>query len=514
MIPRVRKILVLGGGSAGFLAAITCRTIVPDIEVELLRSPDIGIIGVGEGTTPTIPTLLHGILNLDLAEFYRVANPSFKLGIRFLWGPRHHFNYTFRSQCDTQYLKLTQPTGFYCRDNFEHADQSSSLMDAGKAFMRRPDGYPVLDRDASYHLENETFVKFLEGQARKLQVQIRDDKVIEVKQDDTGIAGLVLEKGGEIAGDLYIDSSGFRSVLLGQTLKEPFIPFDKSLFCDRAVVGGWTRSKEPILPYTIAETMNAGWCWQIEHEHRINRGYVYSSAFLTDEQAMEEFRAKNPKLGPTRVVKFVTGRYQNSWVKNVAAVGNSSGFVEPLESTSLAAISIECQAIAENIKDSVDRSVSDSRIRTFNKRAGRNWDTIRDFLAIHYRFNRRLDTPFWRACLADVELGGAREVVEYYQENGPSVMWRDTLLDRFDQFHMDGHWTMLVGQQVPHKSTFVPSDAELQAWRAIQEANRRAAANGMTVAEALPMIRRPEWTWSNAFYRETPKFAISGLDRR
>jgi tryptophan halogenase len=512
MIPRVRKALVLGGGSAGFLAAISCKTIVPDVEVELLRSPDIGIIGVGEGTTPTIPTLLHGVLNMDLAEFYRVANPSFKLGIHYLWGPRPHFNYTFRHQCDTQYLKLSRPTGYYCKDNFEHADQSSSLMDAGRCCLRRPDGFPIIDRDLSYHLENETFVKFMEGHARRIGVAIRDDKVIDVKQNDAGIAGLVLEKAGEIGADLYIDCSGFRSVLLGEALKEPFLSFKKSLFCDRAVVGGWTRSKEPVLPYTIAETMNAGWCWQIEHEHRINRGYVFSSAFLSDEQAMEEFRAKNPKLGPMRVVKFISGRYRDSWVKNVAAVGNSSGFVEPLESTSLAAIAIESQAIAENLRDSPDRSVSASRIRTFNTRAARNWDTIRDFLAIHYRFNRRLDTPFWRACLADVDLCGAAHIVEYYQENGPSIMWRDTLLDRCDQFKMDGHWTMLVGQQVPYQCSYVPSEGERAVFRSIQEANRRRAAAGMTVAEALAMVRRPEWTWSNQFYREAPTIAISGLN--
>src|SRR5262245_4438263 len=126
MVPCVRKALVLGGGSAGFLAAIACKTIVRGLDVELLRSPDIGIIGVGEGTTPTIPRMLHGVLNMDLAEFYRVANPSFKLGIRYLWGPRRHFNYTFRSQCDTQYLKLSQPTGFYCRESFADVAETSS----------------------------------------------------------------------------------------------------------------------------------------------------------------------------------------------------------------------------------------------------------------------------------------------------------------------------------------------------------------------------------------------------
>ncbi len=152
---------------------------------------------------------------------------------------------------------------------------------------------------------------------------------------------LRLESGRRETADLYLDASGFASVLLGKALGEPFVSYDKTLFCDRAVVGGWDR-KDPedmvIKPYTTCETMNCGWCWQIEHENRINRGYVYSSGFISDEEAEKEFRMKNPKVGPTRIVRFVSGRYRNVWVKNVVAVGNAGGFVEPLEATALGAM--------------------------------------------------------------------------------------------------------------------------------------------------------------------------------
>ena len=115
----------------------------------------------------------------------------------------------------------------------------------------------------------------------------------------------------EARGDLYVDCSGFRSLLLGQALKEPFMSFASSLFCDRAIIGGWDRDDERVLPFTVAETMNAGWCWQIDHEHRINRGYVHSSAFMSEDEAMREFLHKNPKVRETKVVKFVSGRYRD-----------------------------------------------------------------------------------------------------------------------------------------------------------------------------------------------------------
>src|SRR5205814_5969658 len=144
--------------------------------------------------------------------------------------------------------------------------------------------------------------------------------------------GRRLESGAVLDADLFVDASGFRAQLLGKTLKEPFYSYKDSLFCDKAVVGGWKREAEPIKPYTTAETMDAGWCWQIEHEHHINRGYVYSSSFISDEAALAEFLRKNPKVAiQPRVVRFRTGRYQRTWIGNVVAVGNATGFVEPLE---------------------------------------------------------------------------------------------------------------------------------------------------------------------------------------
>src|SRR4029077_4005543 len=138
-----------------------------------------------------------------------------------------------------------------------------------------------------------------------------------------GITALHLESGERVTADLFVDASGFRSELLGRTLEVPYLSFEQYLFCDRAVIGGWPRTDEPIKPYTVAETMDAGWCWQIEHEKWINRGYGYASNFITDKAALDEFLKKNPKVtNEPRVVKFRSGRYARNWVGNVVGIGN------------------------------------------------------------------------------------------------------------------------------------------------------------------------------------------------
>jgi tryptophan halogenase len=500
----IRSVLVFGGGSAGFLAALTLKCRLPHLPVTLLRSRDIGIIGVGEGTTTTVGFHLHHYCGFDLKEFYRLAEPQWKLGIRFEWGPRPYFNYAFGFELDTKYALLPRATGYYLDDTeaFEATGIQSRLMNENKVWLRLLNGAPrMAASEFTYHLENEKFVSYLEHMAQRLGVPVVDDTVIEVLQNDHGIAGLRLESGQTMTADLYVDSSGFRSVLLGKTLNEPFYSYKDSLFCDRALVGGWERDEEPIQPYTRAETMTNGWCFQIDHEHRINRGYIYSSAFLSDSDAEAEFRAKNPKLKTTRLVLFRAGRYERFWVKNVFGVGNAAAFVEPLEATALASICVQCQALAEALAD-CDQQPNRTTVSNCNRHLNRGYDAVRDFLAVHYRFNRRLDTPFWRECLAKVELHAAARFVDYYQENGPSVLWRRALFDETDarEFGMEGYLAMMVGQCVPYKTTYKPSPQDRQNWQRVQHSVRSKVSNAFTVPEALRLVRSDTWTWPPGLY--------------
>ena len=498
----IRRVLVVGGGSAGLLAALAVKQRLPELDVLVLRSKEIGIIGVGEGTTVSVPNYLHGYFKIDPGEFHREVHPTYKLGIRFLWGPRPYFNYTFSPQFNMQYKALPRCNGYYCDtdDDIEFASTNSSLMTSGKAFLRDVNGNPVIRNDVAYHMENADFVSFLESKATQVGVRVIDDTVARAEQSEQGVSALVCESGRREAADFFIDCSGFRSLLLGQTLGEPFVSFGASLFCDRAVTGGWARGDEPILPYTTAQTMDCGWCWQIEHDHHINRGYVYCSSFISDSGAQDEFRRKNPKVDATRVVKFVSGFYRRGWVKNVVAIGNSGGFVEPLESTSLGIICEQCHAIAESLAD-CGRQPNPALAVAFNIRHGQTWDQVRRFLAIHYKFNCRMDTPFWRECLEKTDISGNGEFLDYFTQNGPSVIWRDTLISGRDVFGFEGHLTMLIGMKVPHRALHVPTERERAQWKAIQQANRAEAAKGLTVRETVDMVRSPRWRYRPDFYQ-------------
>jgi tryptophan halogenase len=498
----IKRVVVLGGGSAGFLAAISLKMKIPDLEVTVVRSKEMGVIGVGEATTFAFPNYLHGRLRIEPGEFHRQAQPTWKLGIRFLnWGPRRHFDYTFRAQVTSRWENLSRPNGYYCYEDFEYADVFPSLMSHDKAFLRNQNGGPHIGTDVAYHIENRTFVEYLESYAVRLGMAIRDDLVSDVKQDEAGIAGLVLKSGRVETGDLYIDCSGFASLLLSRTLHEPYFSFKPALFCDRAVWGGWERSDEPIRPYTTAEAMDAGWCWRIDHEFLINRGYVYSSAFLSEDDAEREFRAKNPKVQTTRPVKFVTGRYERSWVKNVVGIGNASGFVEPLESTSLGVICDESDSLVNSLLES-NREPTPTVIRQYNRRFAVKWDNIRDFLAIHYKFNTGMDTPFWRECRAKGDIGGAAEIVEYFQENGPGTYHHLTLLNRLSQFGLEGYWSLLIGQKVPVKRPWVISQQERESWSRIQQAFKTKGMSGVSVKEALTLVRSPEFRWPATLYSD------------
>ena len=492
----VRDVIVLGGGSAGFMAALTLKAKLPELSVRVIHSSDLGIIGVGEGSTVVLTRFLHQYLRVSPARFFEVAQPTWKLGLKFIWGPRESFHYTFGPGPASYAPGLARPVGYFCDADMTHQDLHSAFMARDKVFERSPRGSPVVQPNVAYHFENVKFVGFLHDAAKAAGVAVQDEKVVDVAMGEQGVRSLKLASGQEATADLFVDASGFVSALLGKALAEPFISYAPSLFNDRAVVGGWDREAgDPIRPYTTCQTMNSGWCWQIEHERRVNRGYVYCSAFISDDEAEREFRAACPRVtGPTRVVQFVSGRYKRNWVKNVVAIGNASGFVEPLEATALGVIAMQCRLLADCLIES-RRRPNDPIRHCVNDYHHRNWDAVRRFLAVHYRFNTRLDTPYWNHCRADTDLAGAEEVVDFYRCNGPSLLASDILLDKFDQFGLAGHYAMLLGQRVPHDAPHQPTDAERAAWAQRAARMDQAAHNSLSVAEALAAVRAPGWKW-------------------
>ncbi|MES2467664.1 MAG: tryptophan halogenase family protein [Verrucomicrobiota bacterium] len=487
---KINKIAVLGGGSAGLIAALTLKKQMPDLPVEVVFSADLGVIGVGEGTTAAFPRHFFEYLKLNPADFYREAEPTWKLGIHFKWGPHPQgFYYSFQNEYKTKWPELSRNTGFYCTPETEWVGMVSACMAKAKAFPRKPDGSMHFHKFHAFHIENRKLVAYLEKQCSLLGVTFLEGKVSLAERGPGGVAALVLESGQRVIADLYVDASGFRSELLGRAMQEEYLSFENSLFCDRAVIAGWPRSNEPILPYTVAETMEAGWCWQIEHENWINRGYVYSSRFITDDAALIEFRQKNPKIAnEPRVVKFNSGRYRRHWVGNVVGVGNSVGFVEPLEATALQVICLESSTLADTLKDSL-LEPTPSLVDLYNNYNSRQWDDIRDFLAVHYAFNTRLDTPFWKACRADTDLQGAAKLVRFYQENGPSLVGEGVLFAPTNSFGLEGYLALLVGQGIAHGKPWTASMEEQRIWRERLRNFGEHAARGFPMKEALALIR-------------------------
>ncbi len=486
---RVARVLILGGGSAGLMAAVTLKRKVPHLEVRLVRSADIGIIGVGEGTTPSFPQHFFEYLRLKPQDFYQYAEPTWKLGIRFHWGPRQEFHYPFSHEFEKRLPDLNRNTGFYLADDDTWAGAISAFMAHDRAFPRRPDGAPQFHNHHAFHVENKKLVAWLEHVARRLGVEIID-ATVQAETGSDGIAALVTGNGERLSGDLYVDASGFRSELLSRMMAEPFISYSDSLFCDRAVIGGWPRTDEPVRPYTVAETMNSGWCWQIEHEHWINRGYVYASAFVDDDEARQEFLTRNPKIATEpRVVRFRSGRCRRGWVGNVVGIGNAVGFLEPLEATALHVICVQTSTLADSLIDCLQEPTP-TLIELYNRFNAQAWDEIRDFLSIHYAFNTRLDTPFWQACRRDTRLHGADFLVDFYRENGPSVVAGSQLLHPSNFFGLDGYLALLLGQRVPHGKTYSAPDAERKVWSTQRKRWEADALRGLDVAQCLASIRR------------------------
>jgi tryptophan halogenase len=488
-----QHVLVLGGGSAGLLASLTLRRMVPGLRVTMVRSREIGVIGVGEGTTAVFPKHLFETLGIPKERFYREAEPTWKQGIRFLWGERGDYFYDFGFQYDLRFEGMEKATGYYAGEDCDDLNVTCAMMRRGRAFQTGPLGKPLIKGEYAFHIENAKLVNCLENLAAEYGVEVLDDTLCGVSAGPDGVGTLHFESGAAMSADWYVDASGFRAELIGRHLEEEFVSFSGGLFCDRAVIGGWHRTDEPLQAYTTAETMDSGWCWMIEHENFINRGYVYGSSFISDEDALEEFLRVNPRVSNTpRVVKFRSGRRRRNWVGNVIAIGNASGFVEPLEATALAQIIFGSGWLAHILKESGGRP-SPQDIDRYNLEMGRAWDEIRDFLALHYKFNTLRDTGFWKHCRSETSLGNFQGFFDAYSRIGPSENLVKHLPHVPNIYGIEGFLAHLIGMRVPYQDRHLPSDQEKALWQHHRSRIAARAAASVTAAETLKAIRSDGW---------------------
>jgi tryptophan halogenase len=474
---------VIGGGTAGYFTAIALRRRFPDLRVTLVESSAIPVIGVGEATTTLMPPFLHHDLGLDVVELFRAVRPTFKLGIRFDWGPPAGFTYPFGD---------ARPIDAFAWDgDLRRQSVVARLMAEDRGPVARgPDGsllslLPSLK--VAYHLENRSFVACLAAAARAVGIEHVDTTVEGVDVGDEGITALHTSEGGTLRFDLYIDATGFRSRLLEGALGSPFQSYASTLFCDRAIVA--TVPQGPtVQPYTTAQTMTAGWCWRIPVRGEDHRGYVHASSFLSEDAAVAEMRACNPGMGEPSVVRFRSGRHRDFWIGNTVAVGNAYGFVEPLESTALHMVIVEIAYITEVLESLRQGRSATNAVGRASVAVGAHWDYLRWFLGVHYRFNGRLDTPFWRAARAEVDVSGLAPAIEQFRRRGP---WLATEAGRSDvgdpAFGYSGLMMMLLGQRL-EGCELARSTASRDEWEALVARNENVVRHALAQREALEIL--------------------------
>ena len=423
----VRNIVIVGGGTAGWMtAAALAKVLEGKCNIRLVESDEIGIIGVGEATIPHIGEF-NRALEIDEDEFMRATQGTFKLGIEFLnWGAigdRYMHGFGFVGQATQAlpfhhfWLRLAKLGKAAPLDAY-----SINTVAAYQAkFMRaRTDmvGSPVADIAHAYHFDAGLYARYLRGYAEKRGVLRTEGKIAQVVQrpDDGFIEAVVLESDERIDGQFFIDCSGMRGLLIEQTLHAGFDDWSQWLPVNRALAVP-CESVDPLLPYTRSTAHSAGWQWRIPLQHRIGNGHIYCSSFMDQDEAADILmnNLDGKPLAEPRPLTFTTGRRKSFWSKNCVAVGLSSGFLEPLESTSIHLINT---AISRIISFFPHQGFDEADIAEYNGQTHWEYERIRDFLVLHYKATIRDDSEFWNYCRTMPVPDTLQRKLDLFRSNG------------------------------------------------------------------------------------------------
>lgn len=399
--PHPRKIVIIGGGTAGWMTAAGIASLLGEtgLEITLIESEAIGIVGVGEATLPHL-RFFNQTIGIDEYDFMAATRATVKLGIEFVdWGRKgdsyihpfgeyglpndgigfHHF-----------WRKFSDQVGPIC-------DYSLPVVAARLGKFEPPSEDPRSVKSTyrfAYQFDATLYGPYLRKHAEARGVTRIEGKVVEVARHESGdIASVKLESGSVIEGDLFVDCSGFKGLLIEQELETGYDEWTEWLPCDRAVAAP-CEHVGPLLPYTRATAREAGWQWRIPLQHRTGNGHVYASAFTTDQEAEDRLMGslEGKPLADPRILRFTTGKRRQLWNRNCIAVGLSGGFLEPLESTSIYLIQ---QGITHLMELFPGRGDAEAQRREYNRIMDLEFERVRDFLILHYHATQRDDTPFW-----------------------------------------------------------------------------------------------------------------------
>jgi tryptophan halogenase len=466
---RPRKIVIVGGGSAGWMAAAAISKALHGgaFTIDLVESEEIGTIGVGEATIPSILEF-NRTLGIDEVEFIRATQATFKLAIEFVDWTRlgHSYLHPFG------YYGVQMSNLYFHHFWLRHRAQGGKLSHeafcsnvvaarAGKFGRASPtDRTPVPPLGYAYHFDAGLYAAFLRKFSEALGVRRHEGRVVHVQLRGTDgfIESIQLADGRVIEGDLFIDCSGFRGLLIEQTLHAGYEDWSEWLPCDRAIAVPCDRVAATT-PFTRSTAREAGWQWRIPLQHRTGNGYVYCSSFMSEDEAASSLLSRldgTPRATP-RPLRFVTGRRKEIWKKNCIALGLASGFLEPLESTS---IHLVLASLARLLFMFPGEGFDQATVDRFNELSRAEIEEIRDFLVLHYTATERDDTPFWRHCRGIQRPDSLKQRLDMYDRSANIVLQVSEL------FREPSWFAVLTGQCKPPKAynpiADIISDAELE----------------------------------------------------
>lgn len=416
----VRRVVICGGGTSGWMAAAgLAKVLGKRLDIKLVESDDIGTVGVGEATIPTLINF-HNLLEINEQEFMAETQATFKLGIGFeSW-----------RNVKEDYIHSFGMTGTdHWTAGFQHfwhkgvqrglaGDYGDYCLELKASKENRFAHLPNQGMNYAYHLDAGRYARYLRRLSEPRGVQRIEGKIVRyTRHDDNGdIRSIVLESGQEIEGDLFIDCTGFRGLLIGEALQEPMQDWSQWLFCDRAIAVQ-TASVGPAIPLTRSMAHQAGWQWRIPLQHRVGNGLVYSSRYLDDDAALRQLlgNVQGEVLTTPRVIPFKPCQRRNTWVGNVVAIGLSSGFLEPIESTSIHLIQ---RAVIRLMQNFPADGISPYDVAEYNAQCNSEIEHIRDFIILHYHVNQRQDSQFWRDAREMDIPAGLRHRIELFRATG------------------------------------------------------------------------------------------------
>jgi 2-polyprenyl-6-methoxyphenol hydroxylase-like FAD-dependent oxidoreductase len=465
------RIVILGGGTAGWMAAslMTKRWADHPMSISVLESPDIGIIGVGEGSTPQLKAFFDCI-GVDEAQWMPRCNATYKVGIEFRkWSTRpgfEHYFHPFPSEIDER----TAPALFFNSvvrrrgaDVDGHPDRFFLATRLAQAKLAPQAAWSFPFRSYyGYHFDSSLIGQFLREHCCARGVDYIAGTVARVEQAADGdIRALHTEDGRRIEGDFFVDSSGFRSLLLQEALGVPFCSFADNLYNDSAVVAPTPVDTDGIAPQTTATALSAGWAWRIPLSNRVGNGYVYSSRYLAKDAAERELRTHlglGEDAPPLRHLRMKVGRVEQHWARNCLAVGLSQGFIEPLEATAL-------HLVQETVENFIDAFSAGGFTRmhqdAFNAGINARFEGIRDYIVCHYKVNSRTDTEYWRDNTRNTVLSDSLQQILKIWVDGQDLS-AELQRQHIEHYYASASWhCLLAGYGLyPPQAQLIPASAK------------------------------------------------------